>query len=362
MKENNNKYSTEDIRKYLDGELPDAEMQALEKAALEDPFLADAIEGFEESRRHVDSFESGVSDLKRRLSSRIKQKNWEKGIFIQMSAWQAVASLVFLTGTAVFIVTKINIKTKPANIAVSTMKDSGTFKNLAGVTVTDSSTVPSIKPPRPVNTVIASNRQTDVQANVSDKSQSRTSVSEKEGNLSKERRINAGNNKPTEPEVKILSGNLMDTDTIKEEYVEMKHKDSAGSIAPGGQMSPATTTLNDVVVLGYTTDTDRDDVDNGITGPKKIIRNKNTEPYGGWTAFDDYMNSNKKILTSDSVLKGEEIVSFEISSSGELSLFKILQSVSKSHDAEIIRLIQAGPAWKIKKGRKQKCTVVVSFK
>ena len=41
----NNHFSAEYIRKYLEGKLPADEMHALEKAALDDPFLADAIEG-----------------------------------------------------------------------------------------------------------------------------------------------------------------------------------------------------------------------------------------------------------------------------------------------------------------------------
>lgn len=47
---NNNEhinYSKADIEKYLQGKMNAAEMYALEKAALQDPFLADAIEGFE---------------------------------------------------------------------------------------------------------------------------------------------------------------------------------------------------------------------------------------------------------------------------------------------------------------------------
>ncbi len=46
---NNNEhihYSKADIEKYLQGKMTHAEMYALEKAALQDPFLADAIEGF----------------------------------------------------------------------------------------------------------------------------------------------------------------------------------------------------------------------------------------------------------------------------------------------------------------------------
>lgn len=47
---NNNEhinYSKADIEKYLQGKMNATEMYALEKAALQDPFLADAIEGFE---------------------------------------------------------------------------------------------------------------------------------------------------------------------------------------------------------------------------------------------------------------------------------------------------------------------------
>ena len=38
-----------DIEKYLRGELSPAEMHALEKEALKDPFLAEALEGVEQT-------------------------------------------------------------------------------------------------------------------------------------------------------------------------------------------------------------------------------------------------------------------------------------------------------------------------
>jgi len=40
-------YSAEDIQQYLSGKLGPAEMHAIEKAALDDPFLAEAMEGYE---------------------------------------------------------------------------------------------------------------------------------------------------------------------------------------------------------------------------------------------------------------------------------------------------------------------------
>ena len=38
-------YNRENLLRYISGKMSPAEMHALEKAALEDPFLADALEG-----------------------------------------------------------------------------------------------------------------------------------------------------------------------------------------------------------------------------------------------------------------------------------------------------------------------------
>ena len=61
-------YPAEYLRKYLDGELTGPEMQALEKAALEDPFLSDALEGLEASADYRATLTSDVTDLQHRLA------------------------------------------------------------------------------------------------------------------------------------------------------------------------------------------------------------------------------------------------------------------------------------------------------
>ena len=48
-------YNAADIQRYLDGKMNAAEMHAIEKAALEDPFLADAIEGFDLTKQEYDN-------------------------------------------------------------------------------------------------------------------------------------------------------------------------------------------------------------------------------------------------------------------------------------------------------------------
>ncbi len=58
-----------DIEKYLKGELSPAEMHALEKKALDDPFLSDALEGAE--FLGPEAFHDDLEDLHEQLQSRI---------------------------------------------------------------------------------------------------------------------------------------------------------------------------------------------------------------------------------------------------------------------------------------------------
>ncbi len=119
-------YSIEDIRNYLDGKLTGPAMQAMEKAALEDPFLADAIEGFEESRKQSVSFESGIADLQKKLAERIHQKRRKGAIPVWFAYWPVAASILFVIGTTWLTITFVNKKSFPSNIATTTTKDSGT--------------------------------------------------------------------------------------------------------------------------------------------------------------------------------------------------------------------------------------------
>src|SRR6476661_6696579 len=62
-------YSAEDIERYLKGKMSAKEMHDVEKAALQDPFLADAIEGFsnasfEESNKHLNEITAALQTKK----------------------------------------------------------------------------------------------------------------------------------------------------------------------------------------------------------------------------------------------------------------------------------------------------------
>ena len=106
------------------------------------------------------------------------------------------------------------------------------------------------------------------------------------------------------------------------------------------QMGPSVAVLNRAVLLKY-------------SEPPSIT---------GWDAFYNYIDSNKKINTKDSVMKGEEVISFTLYYDGRLSPFRIEESVSSSHDKEIIRLIRIAPALKLREKKKIRCVLKIQFK
>ncbi|HTB26008.1 MAG TPA: carboxypeptidase-like regulatory domain-containing protein [Puia sp.] len=444
----NIKYSTEDIRKYLDGQLSEQEMQALEKAALEDPFLADAMEGIEESRNYKVSFESGVEDLQKRLTERIREKNRVSTMVLLFSKWRIAASIIFILGIAVLALTYVNRKTRKTEIAKSPVNDSGIVKadNLSSANKTDSSVRPSLTE----HVVISDSDKSDIALNQKvikeTKMRPKRLLSLKQNKVPDSPMI-----KPAENQVAYMSKPLsdsitkppavssianddvaritMDSEKRKAEFktegfarseyrnpsgnyikgvvtddrgnpipfadVSIKgakksvFTDKAGffklyTIDPGFatqvmisssgyeptlellkpdssytnhiKLTPASTALNEVTITGYGIAKKRD-----VTGSIMKVDTQNVNQVSGWVAFRNYIDSNKKILTADSIMRGDEIISFVVNNKSELSSFKIEKSLSPVHDAEIIRLIKAAPPLNLIKGKKKRLRLSITF-
>ncbi len=84
-------------------------------------------------------------------------------------------------------------------------------------------------------------------------------------------------------------------------------------------------------------------------------------PVAGWAAYRSYLEKNKHDLTIDSTKKGIEAISFNINKKGNLSSFKIEQSLSPAHDALLLHLIRHGSAWKSLNGNKGSAIVVLAY-
>ena len=87
-------WSATDVQKYLSGELSAPEMHRLEKAALDDPFLAEAIEGL--STRAGTPLDEDLSELQGRLAARVATKRNR----VILLPWMKVAAVIVLLAGA----------------------------------------------------------------------------------------------------------------------------------------------------------------------------------------------------------------------------------------------------------------------
>ena len=105
-----------DIEKYLKGELTSAEMHALEKKALNDPFLADALEGGA-SLPQTD-FTEDIKALQTKLNERIQSTN-RKVIPLWPLAGRIAAGLLVLVISGYIIFSVLNTQEKITELALN---------------------------------------------------------------------------------------------------------------------------------------------------------------------------------------------------------------------------------------------------
>ncbi len=120
-----------DIEKYHRGQLSSKEMHALEKAALEDPFLADALEGY--SATGVNAADD-LADLSHRISQRLEEKEQAPIVPIgkKTNLWWRIAAMFVLIAGAAWIVyltggtgnkSEIAQVTKPTHTTTPSIKE-----------------------------------------------------------------------------------------------------------------------------------------------------------------------------------------------------------------------------------------------
>ncbi len=97
-----NKYSADDIPRYLEGGMSAVEMHAMEKAALDDPFLADAIEGYalaNDAQKQEAMFASR-QQLDREFAARISKNKKAGARVVGFRRWQTAAAAVIIISAA----------------------------------------------------------------------------------------------------------------------------------------------------------------------------------------------------------------------------------------------------------------------
>lgn len=158
------------IRKYLNGELNARAMHELERRALDDPFLADALEGFEQTSA---GHEAGLAELTDRLHQRSGKKIGKIVSWIPLSA---AAAIVVALGAGIWFFTNRSDKSEAKRIVaqnvVAQKKETPTAPNptIAADTLTteENKAIAQTRSPN-----IRAEKKTEVKAQTDDKAELR---------------------------------------------------------------------------------------------------------------------------------------------------------------------------------------------
>ena len=360
-------YSATDIERYHNGLMTARERHALEKAALEDPFLADALEGY--------SFTTTAQKDLEEINRRISQNNQVKKTvpFINRYNWIKIAALfLIVAGGGWLIINSVNNKKEisqavPAitkstpSIQPVPLPDSISSKELTASSPAEVSTQTS-KTIIPVRT----------KANKFTK-QETSRMANKPESTSIASQSNPNTNAPTTELNEGAPAAAMSAkrkETLNASSAARSRSFNAGDTNPGyvnspvkdSSHSPGDTIRNLNVVLQP--DKANNDIEIVELKSKHPViarpspRFETLEPAEGWSQFNDYIADNiKEPKTSrEKPLSGDVELAFDINQDGVPVNISVVRSLCTSCDKKAIELLRQGPAWKNTKDKKGKIT------
>jgi hypothetical protein len=306
------------IQQYLEGSLDKKLMHELEKRALEDPFLADALEGY----AHVSTSDHGLSILQRQLHERISHHQENKKVFDL--SWQrlsiaAAAAVMFITAGVLFWMngqlphqkTAANSKRVEVNITpVESLDQDG------AIVRNSEEKAPVIEPAetKPLYSTKQYNNRPVVRSKVAGSRQNRQLTAA----LVPRSDSDLANEKDIKPQMVVKSG-----DEVKLSGGEQTND----SMKVGIGAAPPT--LAEVVVSRF----------DSPAVPK-------ASPVDGWEAYRRYLQENINKASLLLKQKGKVILAFKVSELGKLTDFTVLKGLSGTADSLAIQIIKSGPSWK----------------
>lgn len=282
--------SFEEIEKYFSGKMSSAEMHALEEAALNDPFLAEAMEGYHEQKNNWAEIKKNASFIEENITAKTTKKN-APVFFINP---------VLLRVAAIFIVLFL-----AGGIAWYTW-----FRENPATTILADNTNPQNIQKDSINqiqdtTLLADNKSSQGKTAIQKSSTQRTDIS-----------------------VEKDSKNIAQAAPVKEMQEKMQ-TDSIEGYYPKSAATKAESTLQ--------------------SSQKGLAFDTLPAPVGGHDAFNKYVYERaifyKKIM-SGNYISGIVKIDFEISKSGQPLNYKIVQSLSPAMDSLATKILQEGPLWK----------------
>ncbi len=415
MEEKNKIYTATDFERYHSGEMPADEMHALEKAALEDPFLADALEGCV----NAPDFKADILELKSRLEEKKKKKKIFSISSITENKWWRIAALFIIIAGVGFLFYKINFTDKEDSLATNELKSLPKNKDSAVTSLADSvATSGDMAFQKPEKSTFAdkdkaASAEPKVENKKADENRDDVAMRAEPGPLKKSPQELAVNSAPENYEDKSadrenekeykLKGKVTDetgkpiamasvhddarkktalTDTTGNFVLSSPDSNATASVAAAGYatkkvtllkdeqptiaMNKSDTNLSEVVVTGYGQEKKKERAlsrENALSG--KIagveIATNGIRPFPKNEKFDQYLSDNIQPVFNENGerVAGEVLLSFVVNKKGKPENIKVVKSSCKACEEEAIRLLENGPGWANKSNKRG--TVVIKF-
>lgn len=318
----------DDITRYLSNQMNDRERHAFEKRMLNDPFLAEAVEGAETIR--PEEFREDLQSLNQRLTSR-REYAWSMTIRIA-----AGVVLVFVVGWLAYRETfpppeSLALK-KPDSTSLSAGDSSGQLLTLAKPAANQPESTPPDDQPRQSRT-----KRTPADTN---------SLASTSGALAQREPIETESKTGAEADATQPQAQTV-RDAAKELAIS-EESPSAKSAAAAPSRSQAEKSL-------ASDDKAKKDVSSRnnliAPSPNSNIPAKTLEtlplPSGGIDNYRQYLDRSKRIPESAQAasVSGTVVIDFVVDESGAVSQFTTIQSIGFGCEEEVRRLIKEGPAW-----------------
>ncbi|WP_343689485.1 TonB family protein [Chitinophaga sp.] len=392
------------IRRYLAGELDSKAMHALERQALDDPFLAEALDGFE---MHAPDQRINLADLSKRLAQRVQPA--PKRVIPMYLRWAAAAAVCLAIGSSVIWlwparnqseIAKVTVKTDtiiPGEVAglVQVPETMTTFRKQQNNADTKSYRAPVVPPPalapapQPQAEVAAAEPAPAATFDVGKASRLAADDNKDTADVIASQNLYKNNNfNPSDVSVTslyskrvtspsgfdpyMIKGRILNTKgdsgiagvtvsmgavgtiTDNEGYFSLPN-DNMGVIPRMKKMSSNRNEYKQVTAYasGYQSSSTTFKGDPFIrmqlrrttdTSTTALSSNNEPVPVGGFEKFEIYLAKNVQYPAGLTV-SGKVRVQFHVAPDGSLTDFRVLKKLQPECDQEAIRLIKAGPAW-----------------
>ncbi|HEY5370443.1 MAG TPA: hypothetical protein VIJ75_15780 [Hanamia sp.] len=377
MKENNKKYNAIDFALYHSGAMPPDEMHALEKAALEDPFLADALEGYAFSKDP----EKELDEIRKRLDEKRKQSKVFSISSISSGSWWKIAAMFILfAGIGYFfyatnsrkenslaVKETVEKKETPAIISPRANDTAASEGNLAfEKPSTEKDRNNLAKLPAPVLKSLQPAPKNS--GHDEERIKEEKIFSEKQLTAKRESAMAMSTDKIKSADITIAESReksfdrLSDTTASEAVSPNVSSDDSGNMVA----MNKKNGALNEVVVTGYGTQKKKDltrantEVLQGkVSGVQ--VNYESPYPKEGKEKFDKYIKDNAiPVLDSNgNRIAADILLSFKLDKKDKPNHIKVIESSCKVCEKEAVRLLEDGPVWVGKQG--EKGTVRIQF-